>query len=77
MVRVPTKVYFVGSSLTVCILVHVRAFSCIKKDLRKARKRVLATFDGNRRAVGMLNAMRDKNNEGTYRGGEWTAPTYL
>ena len=29
-------------------------------DSRKARERELATFDENRRAVGMLNPMRDK-----------------
>ena len=40
---------------------------------RKARKRELATFDENRRAVGMLDTMRDKN-EGTYRAGEGTTP---
>ena len=33
----------------------------------------MATFDENRRAVGMLNPMRNKN-EGTYRGGEGTTP---
>ena len=37
-------------------------------------ERELATFDENRRAVGMMNPMRDKN-EGTYRGGEGTTPT--
>ena len=37
-------------------------------QLRKARERELATVDENRRAVGMLNPMRDKI-EGTYRGG--------
>ena len=37
------------------------AFSCKKEiDWRKARERELATFDENRRAVGMLNPMRDK-----------------
>ena len=37
-------------------------FSCIKKnDQRKARERELATFDENRRAVGMMNPMRDNN----------------
>ena len=51
----------------------VGLFSCIKNDERKAQERELATFDGNRRAVGMLNPMRDKN-EGTYRGGEGTTP---
>ena len=45
----------------------------LKIDQRKARERELATFDENRQAVGMLNPMRDKN-EGTYRGGEATAP---
>ena len=41
--------------------------------ISEARERELATFDENRRAVGMLNPMRDKN-EGTYRGGEGTTP---
>ena len=40
---------------------------------RKARERESATFDENRRAVGMLNPMHDKI-EGTYRGGEGTTP---
>ena len=31
----------------------------------KARERELATFDGNRRAVGMLNPTREKNEERT------------
>ena len=46
---------FVGSSLTECMLVG--AFSCIKKKMcwRKAREREVATFDENRRAVGMRN----------------------
>ena len=35
-------------------------FSCIKKMTSGARERELATFDENRRAVGMLNPMRDK-----------------
>ena len=43
-----------------------RDFSCIKIDQRKARERELATFEGNRRAVGMLNPMRDS--DGTYWG---------
>ena len=47
--------------------------SCAQVDPRKARERVLATFDENRRAVGMLTPMRDKI-EGTYRGGEGTTP---
>ena len=45
--------------------VLVGTFSCVKKkkknDQRKAGERELATFDENRRAVGMLNPMRDKN----------------
>ena len=48
--------------------VLVGTFSCIKVDEWKARERELVTFGENRRAVGVLNAMRDKN-EGTYRGG--------
>ena len=51
MVRVPAKIYFVGSSLTERI--HVGTYSSIKIDQRKARERALATFDENRRAVGM------------------------
>ena len=51
----------------------VGTFSCAQIDSRKARKRDLATFDELRRAVGMLNPMRDKS-EGTYRGGEGTTP---
>ena len=43
----------------------------MKIDKRKAREREFATFDQNRRAVGMLNPMRDKT-EGMYRGGEGT-----
>ena len=36
--------------------------SCAQIDYwRKARERELATFDENRRAVGILNPMRDKN----------------
>ena len=41
-----------------------RTFSQVQIDSRKARKRELATFDKNRRAVVTLNHMRDKN-EGT------------
>ena len=52
----------------------VRIFSRIKTDWRKARERELATFDDNRRAVGMLTPMRDKK-EGTYRGREGMTPT--
>ena len=51
----------------------VGTFSCAQIDSRKARERELAKFDENRRAVGMLNPMRDKN-EGTYRGAEGTTP---
>ena len=39
----------------------VGAFSCIKNDWQKARESELATFDENRRALGILNPMRDKN----------------
>ena len=51
----------------------VGTFTCIKIISGKRQESELATFDGNRRAVGMLNPMRDKN-EGTYRGGEGTKP---
>ena len=50
---------------------HVHAY--IKIDWRKARERESATFHENRRAVGMLNPTRDKN-EGTYRAEEGTTP---
>ena len=36
------------------------AFSCLKNECRKARERGFATIDENRRAVGMLNPMRYK-----------------
>ena len=49
----PTKINFVGPSLTECILVGI--VSRIKNDQRKSRERELATFDENRRAAGMLN----------------------
>ena len=39
----------------------VGVFSCAQIDSRRARERELATFDEPRRAVGMLNPMRDKN----------------
>ena len=39
----------------------VGTFFCAPIDSRKAQERELATFDENRRAVGMLNPMRDKN----------------
>ena len=51
-VRVPPSAYsykFVGT------------FSCAQIDSQKARKLELATFDESRRAVGMLNPMRDQN----------------
>ena len=67
----PTKINFASSILPSAQLVGT--FSCIKIDEQKARERELATFDENRRAVGMLNPMCDKN-EGTYRGEEGTTP---
>ena len=48
-------------------------FSCRKIHFRIVRERELATVDANRRAVGMLNPMRDKT-KGTYRGGEGATP---
>ena len=50
------------------IMLSVRV---VKVDKRKARERelLIATFDENQRAVGMLNPMRGKN-QGTYRGGK-------
>ena len=57
------KINFVSSILPECTYSGGN-FSCIKIDQRKAQERELATFDENRRAVGMLNPMRD-NNEGT------------
>ena len=59
MAHVPTEINFVGSSITECILVGV-FFLFFYIDQRKARERELATIDGNRPAVGMLNPMRDK-----------------
>ena len=44
-----------------CLLVRMYIAVVIHIDSRKARERELATFDGNRRAAGMLNPMRDKN----------------
>ena len=59
--------------LVLLILQVCKDFFLNKKiDERKARERELATFDENRRAVGMLNPMRDI--EGTYRGGKGTTP---
>ena len=55
----PININFGGPSLTECMLGD---FSRIKKiDSRKARERELAAFDENRRAVGVLDPMRDKN----------------
>ena len=67
----PIKFNFVGSSLTECILVEM---FYIKTDGWKARgrERATCTFEENRRAVGMLNPMRDKDNKETYRGEERT-----
>ena len=48
-------------------------FSCAQIDFRKAREHELATLDQNRRAVGLLNPMRDKS-EGKSRGVEGTTP---
>ena len=44
-------------------------FSCAQIASRKAREREFATFDENRRAVGMLNPMRDKKRK-EYTGGK-------
>ena len=52
--------------------IPVGTFLAKKNDKRKARERESATFDENRRAVGKLNPMRDKN-EGACRG-EGTTP---
>ena len=51
-VRVPPSAYSYKLSGT---------FSCAQIDSRKARERELARFDESRRAVGMLDPMRDKN----------------
>ena len=49
----------------------VRDFSCTKEiDKRKARERELAAFDENRRALGMLNPMRDKKIKARAGGGK-------
>ena len=54
---------------------HTRKdFSLLKKGrAESAGKRELATFHENRRVVGMLNPMCDKNTN-THRGGEGTTP---
>ena len=61
LVPAPAKINFVSLILTECTYVLVGTFSCIKIDQRKARERELATFDEDRRAVGMLEPMCDKN----------------
>ena len=48
-------------------------FSCAQIDLRKSLERELATLDENRRAVGLLDPMRDKT-EGKNRGEAGTTP---
>ena len=48
-------------------------FLASKNGERKAREGELATTDENRRAVGMLNPLRDEN-EGPWRGREGTTP---
>ena len=69
----PTRINFVGSILTECT--YRRDFFLHKKLTSGKRESVsyVATFDENRRAVGMLNPMHNKN-EGTYRGGEGATP---
>ena len=62
-----TKINLASSILTECTYSY-GLFLALKIDYRKVRERELATFDENRRAVGMLNPMRDKHEEGTYRG---------
>ena len=57
-VCLPTKINYVDSSLTHCMLVG--SFSCIKNHQRKARQREFVTCKENRRAVGMLDPIRDK-----------------
>ena len=57
--------------------VHARRDFFLNEEIdeRKARERVLATHSmKDRRAVGMLNPMRDKKIKGTYRGGEGMTP---
>ena len=65
---------FCGSFLTECPYCTCRIFFLHEEQyLRKARELELATFHENRRVVGMLNPMREKN-EGTYRRGEGMTP---
>ena len=68
----PTKINFVGSILTECTYSY--GFFLTYKMISGNRERELATFDENRRAVGMLKAMRDEN-EGACRGEETTSVT--
>ena len=63
----PIKINFVGSSLPECMLVGT--FSRKNKMIGGKLERELATLDENRRAVGMLKPMRDKQME-TRTGGE-------
>ena len=49
-------------------------FSRAQIDSVKARKRELPTLEESRRAVGMLNPMRDKKLRHVPGGGERTAP---
>ena len=57
----PTQINFASSIITQRTYTLEDNFSCIKIDWQKARERELATFDENRRAVGMLNPVRDRN----------------
>ena len=68
----PNKINLVGLIITACTY-PLGLFPEQIIDLQRARARELATFDKRRRAVGMPNPMRDKN-EGTSPGGEGTAP---
>ena len=52
----------------------VGTISCAEIDLQKARELELATLMNNRRAMGLLNPMRDKKIEGKNRGEEGTTP---
>ena len=70
-----SEMFNVRSMLVFCEYPSVLAYSNLSLRLPVSGKREseLATFDKNRREVGMLNPMRDKI-EGTYRGGEGTTP---
>ena len=65
----------VGDTSTIVFWVSsfLRTWYTLTSGKREDRGLLIATFDGNRRAVEMLNPMREKN-EGTYRGGEGAAP---